>query len=467
MVLSFKKELLFEKRSKNFCYLALLAFVFIVHAPALGAFFAADDFLWLAHGQWADAGRAFTGSWGLGTAYRPLARLSFVVDARAFGMHAWAWHLENLVWQVIAAALLAAVTREAGMRRRDAVAAALLFAALPVAWENVDWISGRTGLLMVVFGLLCVLCWLKWLRGPAFWLVCAGLAQAAALLCYEPAAVIPLALLVASPALAARGVPWRRMMAGVGALAGGVAGLWLVRAVMLGTPFLGVDVASAHVLPGMARNMAGILLHAWSDLGPVAFCIAAVLIVAGLARSGTRYAVAGLLAAAFVLYVPFWFVDGVTERFFYASGAALVLALVVAATSWRGLRPVLAVVVVLFAWRSHTQAEGVRAAGQWNRAMLAQIAALPADGSALVFDAVPTHLGPYYLLWGAFEIAVALVRPGYAIAARSENVLADGAALRSVLAGPTRFMTYDAGTRRMVNITRAAWLARHPAAVTP
>jgi hypothetical protein len=99
--------------------------------------------------------------------------------------------------------------------------------------------------------------------------------------------------------------------------------------------------------------------------------------------------------------------------------------------------------------------------------MLAQIAALPADGSALVFDAVPTHLGPYYLLWGAFEIAVALVRPGYAIAARSENVLADGAALRSVLAGPTRFMTYDAGTRRMVNITRAAWLARHPAAVTP
>ncbi len=462
MVLSFKKELLFAKRSKNFCYLAVLAgLVFIIHYPALGAYFAADDFLWLAHGAWSDAGRAFTGSWGLGTAYRPLARLSFVADAQMFGSGAWPWHVESLLLHTAASVLLAAVARLGGLRWADAALAGLLFAAIPVGWENVDWISGRPGLFMTVFGLLTALCWLKWQHDSAWWLAAAAFWQMAALLCYEPAAVIPVALLALAPVMAA----WRRAAWGAGIL-GFVAGIvWLLRWALLGSAGVAVDVRANTLVVGMARNLAGIILHGWSDFGALGCGAVGGVLAVGLAVARTRRAVAALLAAAFLLYMPFWLVAGVTERFFYAAGTPLMLALAVAGTARRELRPVLAVLVVLFAVRSHAQAEGVRAAGQKNRAMLAQIAALPADGRALVFDAVPTHAGPYYLLWGAFEIAVAQTRPASGIAARSDVVLGNAGLLRRVLAGPSRFMEYDAGAGRMVDITRAAWLARHSASV--
>jgi hypothetical protein len=41
-------------------------------------------------------------------------------------------------------------------------------------------------------------------------------------------------------------------------------------------------------------------------------------------------------------------------------------------------------------------------------------------------------------------------------------VLADPAALRAVLAGPTRFMVYDEAAIRLVDLSRDTWLACHP-----
>jgi hypothetical protein len=356
--------------------------------------------------------------------------------------------------------LLALVVRQAAGRWSDAAAAAFLFAAMPVNWENVDWISGRTGLFMVVCGVLATLFWLKSMRGRPLWLLPAALAQAAALLCYEPAVIVPLALLAFVPALP---TPWRRVVPGIAVLAGVTGLVWVLRSLVLGHAGVMGEVARARIWPGMARNLAGIVLHGWSDFGAVAFCITAVLLGAGLLSRLTRTKVAALLAAAFVLYLPFWTIAGVTERFFYAAGVPLAVALVVASAASPGLRPALLVLVALFAWRSHAQAEGVREAGARNRAMLAQIAALPPADRIAVFDAVPSHLGPYYLLWGAFETATCLVRPG-AIAARSETVLADPALRRLVLAGPTRFMAFDAAANRFVDMNRAEWLARYPAA---
>jgi hypothetical protein len=459
LVLSFKKELLFEKRSKNFCYLVLVpaGLVLAVHWPALGAYFAADDFLWLPHHDWSDAARAFSGSWGLGTAYRPLTRVSFVVDAQAFGMNAWPWHLENITLHAAAAVLLGFVALQAGFRRIDAMAAALLFAAMPLAWENADWISGRTGEFMVVLGLLCTLFWLKWLQGSTTALLAATLCQAAALLCYEQAAVLPLALLAAVPAMR---FGWRRAVAASAALGLVVLLVWAFRSAMLGTVGVMSEVPHARIWPGLARNLAGIAAHGWSDFGAAGFAGACVILFAGLKTGRTRRAVAGLLLAAFVLYLPFWMVAGVTERFFYASGVPLALALVVASRSWLGLRPLIALLVLLFAVRAHADAEGVRAAGRMNRAMLTQIAAMPNDGRLLVFDAVPTHLGKYYLLWGAFETATGLVRPPPGLAARSETVIAEPALLRRAMAGPSRFLRYDAATGGFADTPQPAWLAR-------
>jgi hypothetical protein len=92
-----------------------------------------------------------------------------------------------------------------------------------------------------------------------------------------------------------------------------------------------------------------------------------------------------------------------------------------------------------------------------------RIAELPADGQPLAFDAVPMHLGPRYLIRGAFDIAVAHLRGASGIAARSEALLPDPGLLRRALAEPTCFLVYDVGTNRAVDLTCAAWLAWHPA----
>jgi hypothetical protein len=64
-----------------------------------------------------------TGSWGLGTAYRPITRLSFLLDARLFGWNALPWHAVNLALHALNAVLLAKLVGDCGAGRRDALLA--------------------------------------------------------------------------------------------------------------------------------------------------------------------------------------------------------------------------------------------------------------------------------------------------------------------------------------------------------
>jgi hypothetical protein len=401
-----------------------------------------------------------TGSWGLGTAYRPITRLSLLLDARLFGWHALPWHAVNLVLHALNATLLTVLVGECGAGRRDALLAGAVFAVVPLDWENVDWISGRTGLLCLGFMLGAAI---FWRRTPRAWwnLAPACLCQALALLCYEPALVLPVALLVLVPVLARTPMQRRRLVVANAALAGCAALVWLFRAMALGTAKLATDVAGAHYFATLGHDILSLGAHVLRDAGAAGFAGLAAMLAAGFVRPPHRRALACLLACGAVLYLPFTPVYGFTERFAYLATAPLAVALMVSARCWRWGRPALCVLALVFALRSHAQAEGFAHAGDITRAMLTRIAAMPADGRNLVFDDVPSHDGPYYLLWANFEDAVAALRPARGFAATSEWVLRMPDLRRRALSEDTIFLSYDAVSHGFQPLSRAAWRARH------
>jgi hypothetical protein len=450
-----------KKEAKTFIrwYFFLLGLVSFIHGPALFGYFEADDVLWVIRDGWADGWHAMTGNWGLGVAYRPITRLSFLLDAKCFGWHAAPWHAENLALHALNATLLAALARRSGARVRDALLIAGLFAALPLDWENVDWISGRTGLLCLAFLLAEALFALRaLLQGAAMWPAC--LCQAGALLCYEPAAIAPLVLLAAAQALPGA-LPPRRVASNFAALAATTAALWALRTVLLGTVAVATDIAGRWYPLNAAHDVLSLGAHLWRDLGWASCLAAAALLAAGLGDPSRRRRIVWLLAASLALYLPFTPVAGFTERFAYLAGAPAAAALAVAALSWRWGRPALCLLVLLFGLRAHAQAIGFRHAGDVTRRMLAAIAAIPDDGSNLVFVGVPTHDGPYYLLWANFEDAVAAIRPAAGFAATAEWVLRTPDLLRRARTQPTRFYAYDPRGLSFTKLPRDTWLQTH------
>ncbi len=425
----------------------------------LSAYFEADDFLWLIHASWHDGWSALTGDWGLGTAYRPITRLSFLVQAQLSGWNALPWHAVNLALHAMNAALLAVLAGQAGASRRDALLAAVLFAVIPFDWENVDWISGRTGLLCLGFMLGSAIFWFRLRQSGGILPAC--MCQALALLCYEPAIILPLVLIVLLPVAASDMHERRRLVTGVMALAATDAVIWALRYSLLGSAKLATDVAGTHYFPTLGYDILSLGAHAWRDVGAVGFIGVALLLARGVTARPVRRIVACLLGASIALYLPFTPVAGFTERFAYLATAPLACALVVSASSWRGGRAALCLLAFLFAIRSHAQAEGFRRAGDLTRAMLADIAAIGEDGSNLVFDGVPTHDGPYYLLWANFEDAVVAVRPSGHFAATSEWVLRMPDLLRRTVTQPTRFYEFDSATRGFRPMQAAVWRSRH------
>ena len=94
------------------------------------------------------------------TYYRPLAIVSFMLDAAAGGVSPRLYHATNVVLHAAAACLLLALALSWGAWRWAAVSAALVFAVHPVNVQTVAWVAGRNDLLLAVFGLLSLLGWI-------------------------------------------------------------------------------------------------------------------------------------------------------------------------------------------------------------------------------------------------------------------------------------------------------------------
>lgn len=141
--------------------------------------------------------------------YRPLGYLSFVVEARLFGVSPTVSHLINilLLGLTIAVVFVAAVMLLAGKlggvsRIVLSVIIAIVIASLPLMGEPVAWVSARFELLSLLFALLAVVCYFSLLR-PLAKEISLGFLFLCALLCKESVApliiVLPLVSVLREP----------------------------------------------------------------------------------------------------------------------------------------------------------------------------------------------------------------------------------------------------------------------------
>lgn len=103
--------------------------------------------------------------------YRPLIMLSFVLDKQLWFLHQQLMHLESVIAHVLNVVLVFYVCREAvylHLKRRETylpLIAALLFGLHPIMTESVNWISGRTDIMMGTFVLISVVLLLQYIQG--------------------------------------------------------------------------------------------------------------------------------------------------------------------------------------------------------------------------------------------------------------------------------------------------------------
>lgn len=134
--------------------------------------------------------------------FRPLASLSYWLDFKLWGLNTAAFHLTNILLQVINSILLLLILLRVGLGRAPAFAGAVLFSVFPPHFENVAWISGRTDLLSFLFAVLSVLSFLSFLKKKGHaWLVLSALFFLGGILAKENVILLPCLFLL---------VLWRR-----------------------------------------------------------------------------------------------------------------------------------------------------------------------------------------------------------------------------------------------------------------
>jgi hypothetical protein len=401
-------------------------------------------------------------------AYRPLSRLSFYLDYLAFGWRAGAWHAENLILDAVAACCTFAIARELKVNRFSALLAALLFAVAPLGSDNIDWISGRTGLLCLIFMLLAVLCWIWGLRNWKWWLV-AGLLYVLSMMTYEAGLILPLLLLCLAPAVVEQNITGlRRQTAFLAAMFVLGAGFWWLRFHLIG--MVGTDVDGSHdsIWTAIQTNLDRVtdqFLRTWGIAG---IWILAGSSFLGMLSSKTRLLAIGLLFMAGVCYLPFVMVNGVAPRFLFMMQMPLCLILTLPLVGDEGqprftLMLAMVGLLLVFGVTSHRQAYNSGKASNVGRQILSEIVSIESERhSNLVVEGVPDSAFGYPMMWFYFEIAVRTrLDSALPVLARSSEVLSNPSLLHAALTQPTRYFAYGIEKGTMEELTRDTWVAHH------
>jgi hypothetical protein len=135
----------------------LLAVWCCAYLPDVGHGFVKDDFAWIAHSRVADPTSVSRVAFEALGFYRPVVAASFTVNELIFGGWSFGFGLTNCLLVLGCVVALAALARDVGLSTRTSIVAAALWAfnfhGINMA---VLWLSGRTSLLLTLFGLLAL-----------------------------------------------------------------------------------------------------------------------------------------------------------------------------------------------------------------------------------------------------------------------------------------------------------------------
>ncbi|HZR82281.1 MAG TPA: hypothetical protein VFD92_14400 [Candidatus Binatia bacterium] len=403
----------------------LAVLIGVVYRDAFRAWFLSDDYHWLASADVREVLRSFVGSWGWGPAYRPLARTAFLLEARAFGTWAIAWHAASLALLVLDGTLLAQLLLRLSRSPVLAATASAVFVLLPLDHESAIWLSGQMHLIALALALGALLSFESFVERPSRRrLAACAVWYAAGLLTYEAAVVVvPLAIL----ATAQR---WRDRDARAAAIRG-LAVLVVVTGAYAALRWHAVggetlypmrplrDVASRSFFDHLAtagRTLVG-------QVGVSRWLLAAAACATAIASPRFLVAAAlGCLAAA-VAYAPFALVNAYAPRFFFMSGIGIAVALgalVAGVARLRAIGPIAAIALAAtiahsLIPRTEAMAAAHRAAGALERRVLEEVAVVNgvSNPPARVFVlGVPDDVAGIAVFYNSVGDAVRVFAPG-------------------------------------------------------
>ena len=169
----------------------LLLLVF--YLPHIGDYFIGDDFPLILLAR--HYGPSY---WLPGTdRFQPVVSFFFRTDWMLWGLNQLGYHLSNLVFAAIGLGLLSWLTYLVINNRKAVFISGLAFAIFPTHPEGVLWIAARCHLLVTIFTLLALICFIGFLRSQNWKLYgVVLLSVAGAFLSRETAVSLPLALLL-------------------------------------------------------------------------------------------------------------------------------------------------------------------------------------------------------------------------------------------------------------------------------
>lgn len=133
---------------------------------------------------------------GFGQFYRPVLRISQIIDAQFSGISPWGYHLSNILYHLAASCLVFFLLVRLKCSRLIALLFSLLFTAHPLSVVAVAWIPGRNDVLVTIFILLAFISLIRISeKGSPFCYIAHFLAFALAMFTKETAAALPLVAL--------------------------------------------------------------------------------------------------------------------------------------------------------------------------------------------------------------------------------------------------------------------------------
>jgi hypothetical protein len=170
----------------------------VVFAPSLFQSFVSDDFSWISHGANLSFKDLFHNFGGVSyNRFRPLLPIYFSILYRFFGLSPSGYHLSSMLIHVFNALLFYRLTLYIFLKKEIALLATVIFVTHFANEETVFWISSNCVLCSWFFSLLCILTFIKWLKGRNLWFYFLSLGIAiVALFFREDALVLPVILLL-------------------------------------------------------------------------------------------------------------------------------------------------------------------------------------------------------------------------------------------------------------------------------
>ncbi len=147
----------------------IAAAAFVIYFPSLNGGFLFDDANLLTENDLIRSPNGLYNFWcTTKTAdYWPATNTTLWMEWRLWGMSPAGYHVTNLVLHVLEALLVWIILRK--MSIPGAFWAALIFAVHPVNVESAAWISSRKNLMAMLFFLLSILWYLKYLKPAPLW----------------------------------------------------------------------------------------------------------------------------------------------------------------------------------------------------------------------------------------------------------------------------------------------------------